>query len=313
MEKLSYEQAYKWGAEQLREAEIAEAELDARLLLEYVCDTDRNTLLAHGGREVSAEENDNYVNLISERKKHKPLQHLTGVQEFMGLEFYVNSNVLIPRQDTEILVEEVMRRLHDGMHILDMCTGSGCILLSLLYYSNDCTGIGVDISGEALAVAERNAEKINERKKKEERKELRFRFLQGNLFDALKQQNESMAKTDAEINAEPEGTPAIPGQFEMIVSNPPYIRRDVIDTLMPEVKDHEPLLALDGKKDGLYFYREILKQAKEYLTRGGELFFEIGHDQGQTVKELMEAAGFDEVEVIQDFAGLDRVVHGIRR
>lgn len=320
MEKLSYEQAYKWGAEQLQEAEIAEAELDARLLLEYVCGTDRNTLLVHGDREVSAEENDNYVNLISERKKHKPLQHLTGVQEFMGLEFYVNSNVLIPRQDTEILVEEVMRRLHDGMHILDMCTGSGCILLSLLYYSNDCTGIGVDISEEALAVAERNAEKINERKKREERKALRFRFLQGNLFEALKRENESIAKTDAEmnaemnteINAESEET-AIPERFEMIVSNPPYIRRDVIDTLMSEVKDHEPLLALDGKEDGLYFYREILKRAKEYLTRGGELFFEIGHDQGQAVKELMEAVGFVEVEVIQDFAGLDRVVCGIWR
>lgn len=320
MEKLSYEQAYKWGAERLREAEIAEAELDARLLLEYVCGTDRNTLLVHGDREVSAEENGNYVNLISERKKHRPLQHLTGVQEFMGLDFYVNQNVLIPRQDTEILVEEVMRRLHDGMHILDMCTGSGCILLSLLYYSNDCTGIGVDISEEALAVAERNAEKINERKKREERKALRFRFLQGNLFEALKRENESIAKTDAEmnaemnteINAESEET-AIPERFEMIVSNPPYIRRDVIDTLMPEVKDHEPLLALDGKEDGLYFYREILKRTKEYLTRGGELFFEIGHDQGQAVKELMEAAGFVEVEVIQDFAGLDRVVCGIWR
>lgn len=274
MEQRSYEQVYRWGMEQLRETEIAEAELDARLLLEYVCGTDRNTLLVHGGREVTSEENTSYVNLICERKKHVPLQHLTGVQEFMGLEFYVNQDVLIPRQDTEILVEEVMRRLHDGMRILDMCTGSGCILLSLLYYSNDCTGVGVDISKEALAVAERNAEKINERKKMEEGKELHFQFCQGDLFEALRQA----------VSMEPEGTPAVREQFEIIVSNPPYIRRDVIDTLMPEVKDHEPLIALDGKDDGLYFYREILKQAKTYLTRGGGLFLKSAATRGRPSK-----------------------------
>ncbi|MCI8358518.1 MAG: peptide chain release factor N(5)-glutamine methyltransferase [Lachnospiraceae bacterium] len=307
MEKRSYEQTYRWGTERLREAEIAEAELDARLLLEYVCGTDRNTLLVHGDREVTAEENESYVNLISERRKRIPLQHLTGKQEFMGLEFYVNQDVLIPRQDTEILVEEAMRSLHDGMRILDMCTGSGCILLSLLYYSNDCTGIGVDISEKALAAAGRNAEKINEKKKAEAGKELRFLFLQGDLFEALECGKENGAE---EENAEEARTGY--GPFEMIVSNPPYIRRDVIDTLMPEVKDHEPLSALDGKEDGLYFYREILKQAGEYLTRGGELFFEIGYDQGQAVKKMMEAAGYREVEVIQDYAGLDRVVRGTR-
>lgn len=301
----NYEQAYNWGTEQLREAEIAEAELDARLLLEYVCGTDRNTLLVHGDREVTAEENENYVNLISGRKKHIPLQHLTGVQEFMGLEFYVNQDVLIPRQDTEILVEEAMRRLHDGMRILDMCTGSGCILLSLLYYSNDCTGIGVDISEKALITAGHNAEKIGARKKAEEGKELRALFLQGNLFEALECGNGAEG-------AVAEGVRAGYGPFEMIVSNPPYIRRDAVDTLMPEVKEHEPLLALDGKEDGLYFYREILKQAGDYLARGGELFFEIGYDQGPAVKELMENAGFREVEVIQDYAGLDRVVCGVR-
>lgn len=285
---LSYEQAYKWGAEELQQAQIEEAKLDARLLLEYACGTDRNTLLAHGEREVTARENDDYVNLISERKKHIPLQHLTGIQDFMGLEFYVNSNVLIPRQDTEILVEEVMRHLHDGMHILDMCTGSGCILLSLLYYSNDCTGAGVDISEKALETARRNAEKIKAKKREEEKTELHVDFIQSDLFENLN-----------------------PGLFDIIVSNPPYIRSDVIDTLMPEVKDHEPLMALDGKKDGLFFYREILKQAGNYLTRGGGLFFEIGYDQGQAVQELMSAAGFTEVEVIQDFAGLDRIVCGI--
>lgn len=287
MVNLSYKKAYDWGTEELRQAQIAEAELDARLLLEYVCGTDRNTLLAHGEREVTETENGSYVNLISERKKHIPLQHLTGVQEFMGLEFYVNSNVLIPRQDTEILVEEAMRHLHDGMRILDMCTGSGCILLSLLYYSNDCTGLGVDISPEALETAARNAQKLAG-KAAEGKRELCADFVQSNLFEELK-----------------------PEAYDLIVSNPPYIKSGVIDTLMPEVKDHEPHLALDGREDGLYFYREILKQAGNYLTRGGMLFFEIGHDQGRAVKELMKAAGYAEVEVIQDFAGLDRVVCGI--
>lgn len=285
---LSYKKVYDWGVEELRQAQVAEAELDARLLLEYVCGTDRNTLLAHGEREVTKTENKSYVNLISERKKRIPLQHLTGVQEFMGLEFYVNRNVLIPRQDTEILVEEVMRHLHDGMRILDMCTGSGCILLSLLYYSNDCTGLGVDISPAALETAVRNAKKLNAGKAAEGKRELHANFVQSNLFEDLK-----------------------PEAYDFIVSNPPYIKSDVIDTLMPEVKDHEPHLALDGREDGLYFYREILKQAGNYLTRGGMLFFEIGHDQGQAVKELMKAAGYAEVEVMQDFAGLDRVVCGI--
>lgn len=288
MVDLSYKKVYGWGVEELRQAQVAEAELDARLLLEYVCGTDRNTLLAHGEREVTETENASYVNLISERKKRIPLQHLTGVQEFMGLEFYVNRNVLIPRQDTEILVEEVMRHLHDGMRILDMCTGSGCILLSLLYYSNDCTGLGVDISPEALETAVQNAKKLNAGKAAEGKRELHVDFMQSNLFGDLK-----------------------PEVYDFIVSNPPYIKSGVIDTLMPEVKDHEPHLALDGREDGLYFYREILEQAGNYLTRGGMLFFEIGHDQGQAVKELMKAAGYAEVEVMQDFAGLDRVVCGI--
>lgn len=286
---MSYKEVYDWGTEELRQARIADAELDARLLLEYVCGTDRNTLLAHGEREVTAQEKKSYVNLISERRKHIPLQYLTGVQDFMGLEFSVDTNVLIPRQDTEILVEEVMRHLHDGMRILDMCTGSGCILLSLLYYSNDCTGLGVDISENALQTARRNAEKISAKKAEEEKKELHADFMQSDLFEKMN-----------------------PELFDIIVSNPPYIRQDVIETLMPEVRDYEPLLALDGREDGLYFYRAILQQTGNYLTRGGMLFFEIGYDQGQAVKELMKAAGYAEVEVIQDFAGLDRVVWGIR-
>lgn len=287
---LHYGQVYKWGKEQLESAEIAEAELDARLLLEYVCGTDRNTLLIHGDREVSEKEYKCYVNYIAERKKHVPLQYITGVQEFMGLEFAVNEHVLIPRQDTEILVEEVMRHLHDGMRILDMCTGSGCILLSLLYYSNDCTGIGTDISQDALSVARENADKLKALKNG-----LNVDFIRSDLFEQLEKNTEDRCT----------------GPFEIIVANPPYIKSDIIETLMPEVKEYEPRSALDGKEDGLFFYRKIIKQAGNYLTGGGELFFEIGYDQGADVKAMMEEAGYSEVEVVKDFAGLDRVVHGI--
>ncbi|MCM1049477.1 MAG: peptide chain release factor N(5)-glutamine methyltransferase [Clostridiales bacterium] len=279
---LNYGQIYTWGEGQLVEAGIEEAALDARLLLEYVCGTDRNTLLVHSEREVSEKEYECYVNHISTRKKHVPLQYITGVQEFMGLEFQVDKNVLIPRQDTEILVEEVMRYLHDGMRILDMCTGSGCILLSLLYYSNDCNGVGVDISNEALSVARKNADKL-----KLQKPELNVDFIQGDLFEKFENK-----------------------QFEIIVSNPPYIKSGIIETLMEEVKEYEPHLALDGKADGLFFYRKIIERAGDYLSGGGGLFFEIGCEQAADVKSMMEDAGYTDVQVVKDFAGLDRVVHG---
>jgi release factor glutamine methyltransferase len=217
--------------------------------------------------------------VIEKRALRIPLQHITGVQEFMGLEFKVNEHTLIPRQDTEILVEEAMRHMCDGMRLLDMCTGSGCILLSLLKYSNECEGIGVDISENALVVARENALRLG----------LDATFLAGNLFEPV------------------EGR----GLFDMIVSNPPYIETSVIPTLMPEVREHEPLNALDGSEDGLYFYREIVDKAINYLRKGGYLFFEIGYNQGKAVSKLMCDAGFCQINIIKDYAGLDRVVMGI--
>lgn len=289
---LIYKKVYEWGTERLKSAEVPEAELDARLLLEHVCQTDRNTLLAHGEREVLREEYESYVNCISLREKRMPLQYITGVQEFMGLEFEVNENVLIPRQDTEILVEEVMRHLHDGMRILDMCTGSGCILLSLLYYSNDCSGLGVDISQDALRTAMHNAERLKALKG-----EMNVDFMQSNLFEGF---NETEALSDLSEKH----------KYEIIVSNPPYIKSSVIETLMPEVKEYEPLSALDGQEDGLYFYHKIAEQSLNHLFGGGELFFEIGFDHGAAVKNIMEAAGYKQVEIVKDYSGLDRVVHG---
>lgn len=278
---MTYAEIYRQGVTALETAEVPEAALDARLLLEYVCNTDRNTLLVHGDREVTEEEANQYNELLATRSKRIPIQQIMGAQEFMGLEFEVNEHVLIPRQDTEILVEEVLKHLHDGMRILDMCTGSGCILVSLLHYSNDCNGVGADISKEALEVARRNAGKLLPKEKAVE-------FIHSDLFEKVS------------------------GKFEVIVSNPPYIRPDVIETLMPEVKEHEPMLALDGGVDGLDFYREMVSSGKAYLAGGGMLFFEIGYDQGEDVKTLMEQAGFVEVNVVQDYAGLDRVVYGTK-
>ena len=274
---MEYQEIYRWGVLQLQEVGIEEAALDARLLLENICGTSRNDLLAHGKKEVPEEQHQSYVDCISKRKAHIPLQQIIGYQEFMGLTFKVTPDVLIPRQDTEILVEEVMRYLHDGMRILDVCTGSGCILLSLLHYSNDCEGTGCDISKEALVIAEENARLLSEEAV----------FIQSDLFEHVE------------------------GKYEFIVSNPPYIPTEVIPTLMEEVREHEPIAALDGREDGLYFYRRIIKEAGKFLCPGGMLFFEIGFDQAESVSRLMEEAGFLEVTVCKDFAGLDRVVHGV--
>lgn len=303
---MTYGELYRRGRDALEAAGVPEAELDARLLLEWVCGTDRNDLLAHGDRERSAGEQEEYKRLIAGRKGRIPLQHLTGVQAFMGLEFAVDGHVLVPRQDTEVLVEEALRNLHDGMWILDMCTGSGCILISLLHYSNDCRGVGADISGEALAVARGNAERLlgasacawmrdgtevldgcgADDPPCAEDRQGRISLIESDLFDGIE------------------------GRFDIIVSNPPYIRSGEIPGLMPEVREHEPVLALDGGEDGLDFYRRILEGCRAHLCGGGMLFLEIGYDQGEAVSGLLAEAGFLEVAVVKDYAGLDRVVCG---
>lgn len=278
---MTYRECYEKGSRILNEAGIEESTLDARLLLEAVCGTDRNDLLVHGEQPVAPEAEEKYLNWIRQRAEHIPLQQLTGEQDFMGLTFSVNEHVLIPRQDTEILVEEVLKELHDGMRVLDMCTGSGCILLSLLHYSNDCEGLGVDLSAEALEVAGRNVLKVLTPEKAEH-----AHFLQSDLFEKVE------------------------GKFEIIVSNPPYIASAEVEKLMPEVRDHEPRMALDGTEDGLHFYRRIIEEAGKHLVSSGMLFLEIGYDQGQVVSELMREHGYREVQVVQDYAGLDRVVYG---
>ncbi len=272
----SYSQAYLMGRELLESAGVPEAELDARLLLEAVCNTSLGELQANPDRPLSAEEKQAYEACLISRARRIPLQLILGSQDFMGLPFLVEEGVLIPRQDTEILVEEALKELHDGMKILDVCTGSGCILLSLLHFSNGCYGMGTDISGQALMLASRNAANLG----------LEADFVQTDL------------------------TAGIEEQFDLVVSNPPYIPSDVIPTLEPEVKDHEPLNALDGGIDGLDYYRRLCAEAYGRLVPGGRVFLEIGSEQASAVKELLELAGFVDVETARDYSGLDRVITG---
>ena len=276
---MTLREAYEYGQEQLKKAQIEDAHLDAWYLLEYVTGITRTRYFMDMNREIGVEDESKYRKCVAIRAEHVPLQHITGVQEFMGLTFFVNEHVLVPRQDTEVLVEGVLELLRPGMQVLDMCTGSGCILISLLKLGcqNGVCGIGVDISEEALEVACRNAENLR----------VNAEFLHSDLFSNVE------------------------GKYDVIVSNPPYIRTAVIEELKEEVKFHDPFLALDGKEDGLYFYKRIVEESVQYLNVGGRLCFEIGHDQGEAVSSLMREAGFSEVTVKKDLAGLDRVVFGV--
>lgn len=283
-EEFTYRALYSEGAAALSAVleEEREAQLDARLLLEHVCGTSLQTLLLDGDRSVSGPEAEHYKTLIERRCNREPLAYILGKWDFMGLEFGVSRDVLIPEQDTENLVEEVMREICDGDRILDLCTGSGCILLSLLHYSNGSTGVGTDLSEDAVAAARKNAGRLG----LSDRSDWRT----GDLFEALQ-----------------------PGErFDTIVSNPPYIRRETIGELAPEVRIHEPRMALDGGEDGLDFYRRIIPGAAAHLVTGGMLFLEIGYDQAEQVSALMEDAGYYEVRTIKDYGGNDRIVCGIK-
>lgn len=277
------------GTEILKEAGILEAGLDAWLLLEYTAGISRAWYYAHDTEEVSEVLEKKYLELCGRRGEHIPLQHLTHRAYFMEYEFYVDENVLIPRQDTEILVETARSLLKDRRQprILDMCTGSGCILISLLADKKDSFGVGADISGAALAVARRNADAIGVKE--------RAVFAESDTFSG-------------EIFQEKDGKE--PAKYDMLISNPPYIPTGEIEELQEEVRLHDPILALDGRRDGLYFYREITRQAQKYLKPDGWLLYEIGCSQGKEVMDMMKQAGFVSVDVKKDLAGLDRVVLG---
>lgn len=279
---MTLEEILNKGKEKLRAAQIEEADLDAWLLLEYVTGISRAMYYVRQKEEAAKEQERRYEEVILSRSRRIPLQHITGRQEFMGLTFKVNEHVLVPRQDTEILVEEAFQTVRQDMNILDLCTGSGCILISLASLAKErgirlaeCTG--ADISPEALEAARENAS-VND---------VEVSFVQGDLFENIN------------------------GKYDLIVSNPPYIKTSEIGHLEPEVREHDPILALDGKEDGLYFYRSIIDQAPAYLTDNGALYFEIGYDQAADIKEMMEERGFAGVTVKKDLTGLDRVVYGV--
>ena len=273
---MTYREAEQKGEKLLQAAGITDAKTDAWLLLEMVAHIDRIFYFMHSGDEVEPEVLSEYERVLEKRAEHVPLQYITGEQEFMGMTFHVNSNVLIPRQDTETLVEETLKVVEPNMKVLDLCTGSGCVLLSILKNAPTVTGVGSDISKQALLVAKENA-KLHE---------LDAEWVRSNLFDNVSD------------------------TFDVIVSNPPYIAQEEILKLMPEVSQFEPLQALDGGVDGLDFYRNITREAPNYLKENGWLLFEIGYDQGEAVRHLMHEAGFEGVLVIKDLAGNDRVVRG---
>ena len=274
--KLS--ELYGLFVDTLNKSGFAEPESDSRLIFEYIAGIDRVKLTLEGDRELEPGVEEKLKAALDMRLTHMPVQYITGYQNFMGLEFMVSKDVLIPRMDTETLVEEVLRLGLSNVRVLDICTGSGCILLSILKYVYGSSGVGVDISDGALGVAKANSEALG----------IDATFIKSDMF-------ENIPKDE---------------RFDIVVSNPPYIRSDVIGTLMSEVRDYEPLLALDGSEDGLKFYRIIADRAPEYLNNGGMLFLEIGYDQGAEVSALLSAAGFMDVEVIKDLSGLDRVVSG---
>lgn len=317
------------GQERLKNAGIAEYQLDAWYLFEHVFGISRARyfLCAKETAEVPEEKLSEFEAALSRRTGREPLQHILGTQEFMGLEFYVNRHVLIPRQDTETLVETVLAEHKEkNISLLDMCTGSGCIAISLKKFGGYGRVEAADISAEALSVAERNAERLlGERSG--------GFFCSGESFaaapaDCPAADNGRAAAPDV---CSGEGTASAPGiwpgirfrlsdmfsaftpetdRFDVIVSNPPYIPSSVIEELEPEVRDFEPREALDGTDDGLFFYRLLARECGRFLREEGTVYFETGYDQGEAVCGLLRAHGFYDTRVIKDLAGKDRVVCG---
>lgn len=311
------------GRKRLKNAQISDWDYDSRELLLWICNLTRMDYLMEPDRLVDGKTAERYREYIQKRENHIPLQYLMGECEFMGLPFFVNENVLIPRQDTEVLIEWILEREKDNIYVsipekiekdssgrekdnwklkkkytyklLDVCTGSGCIAVSLagfLYKRQNSSNTkkdtrkvicidALDISKPALTIAEKNAERNRVSQQPA------IRFFQSNMFQNVEE------------------------QYDVIVSNPPYIPSAVIDGLMKEVKDYEPRLALDGTEDGLFFYRILAKESKNYLKSGGRLYLEIGHNQGTSVPKLLSETGFIQIEVKKDLAGNDRAVAAV--
>lgn len=274
IEITTYAKLLEEGKKTLETAGILEAELDAWYLLSDTISIDRTKFLVdrNNPKELDYDLLEQYRSRLKKRAMRIPLQHILGIQEFMGIEFLVNDKVLIPRQDTEVLVEEVLKE--KGGTVLDLCTGSGCIAVSLAKLGHFQQVDAADISVDALDIAKENAKRAG----------VQVRFYQGNLFETITQ------------------------KYDIIVSNPPYIPKEVIETLEPEVKKYEPYQALYGPNHGLYFYETISKFAVDFLNSDGKIFYEIGYDQAEAVCAILERNKYKEIEVIADLSGKNRVV-----
>lgn len=323
---MLYSEAKKQGVTVLKEAGIDDAEVDAEYLLLKAAGLDRSSLYMKLSENMADEAVEEYSELINRRREHEPLQYILGDQDFMGYIFKVTPDVLIPRFDTEILADQAIKRAKAVLknkadavidspefRYLDLCTGSGCVAVSVgleiakyahgmitngsgscktgvgnsFYTQFSVNVIGADISGAAVRLAEKNWEH-------------NVRLV--DIGDGNHTMNAKFIESDLFVR--------IDGKFDMITANPPYIVRDEICTLMPEITEHEPHLALDGGADGMDFYRRICKEAPEYLVSGGRLLMEFDDAQADPVRKMMEETGFKDVEIHRDWAGLRRVIEG---
>ena len=281
----TYRELYEEGRRILEQAGLPDAALDARFLLEEVCGTNLQTLLVFPEKKVTEEEVNQYRAFIQRRKDREPTAMILGEWDFMGLTFRLNKSTLIPEQDTEVLVETALEELkrrglcEAPLRILDLCTGSGCILLSLLHELGNSGGLGTDLSEEALEAARENAVRLGLQE--------RAAFRQGDLWEPVGDE-----------------------RFDLIVSNPPYVPTEVIPTLEPEVRCGEPYAALDGGEDGLVFYRRIMREAAGHLKSSGIIIVESGFDEAPQIAALMQDQKLRGIRTVKDYGGLDRVVLG---
>ena len=281
----TYRELYEEGRRILEQAGLPDAALDARFLLEEVCGTNLQTLLVFPEKKVTEEEVKQYRAFVQRRKDREPTAMILGEWDFMGLTFRLNKSTLIPEQDTEVLVETALEELkrrglgEAPLRILDLCTGSGCILLSLLHELRNAGGLGTDLSEETLEAARENAVRLGLQE--------RAAFRQGDLWEPVGDE-----------------------RFDLIVSNPPYVPTDVIPTLEPEVRCGEPYAALDGGEDGLVFYRRIMEEAAGHLKPFGIIIVESGFDEAAQIAALMQDQKLRGIRTVKDYGGLDRVVLG---
>lgn len=293
---MTLENCLRQGINTLQSNNVSDADFDAFALLEYVTGVSKSDFFFKKSDEISDSCYERYIELIGRRSKRVPLQHITNRQNFFGYDFYVDSNVLIPRQDTEVLIEKILEvieanfnvEISSDISILDMCTGSGCIAITiykeLIKRGFNIDATAVDLSKDALAVTEKNVENLVGIKALNNT----FHIIESDMFSNINNNR----------------------SYDIIVSNPPYIPTRDIEKLEPEVRDYDPIMALDGDTDGLRFYRRIIEESSNYLNNNGFIAFEIGYNQGDDVKSLLEEKGYKDIHIYKDLGGLDRVIIG---